>query len=158
MNDASAALRIRRMKASDLGSVMEIARSQKDAPLWPLAAYQAAIEPESSPLRIALVAWDPSSGETVGFAIASALPPQSELETIAVAAGAERHGVGGCLFAAMAQDLKTAQVTEVMLEVRASNRPALAFYGALGFEHSGQRTRYYVDPVEDAFLLRLRLT
>ncbi len=158
MNHSSAATRIRRMTPTDLGCVIEIARSQRDAPNWPPAAYQAAIDPQSSPLRIALVAYDSSSGEAVGFAIASALPPQSELETIAVAAGAERRGVGGRLFAALALELKSAQVTEVMLEVRASNRPALAFYAALGFEATGRRTRYYVDPVEDALLLRLKLT
>lgn len=158
MSDSSAALRIRRMNHGDLGSVMEIARSQKDAPHWPLGTYEAVILPESSPLRIALVALDPLSGKAVGFAIASALPPQSELEMIAVAAGGERRGVGRRLFAAMAQDLKSAQVTEVMLEVRESNHAALAFYAALGFEESGRRTRYYVDPVEDALLLRLKLT
>ena len=158
MSDSSAAVRIRRMALSDLESVMEIARNQKAAPHWPQAAYQAAIDQLGSPLRIALVASDPSSGVVLGFAVVSALPPQSELETIAVAAGGERNGVGGRLFAEIVRELKSTRVTEVMLEVRASNRPTLAFYSAIGFEQSGRRTRYYVDPVDDALLLRLKLT
>jgi ribosomal-protein-alanine N-acetyltransferase len=156
-------MQIRRMTLADLGSVFEIARSQKDAPHWPLGAYEAAInpivpiDPVGSLLRVALVALDPLSGEAVGFAIASALPPQSELETIAVAAGRQRSGVGSFLFAGIVRELKAGNVTEVLLEVRASNYPALAFYGSLGFESFGRRTRYYLDPVEDALLLRLNL-
>ena len=59
--------------------------------------------------------------------------------------------------AALAEELRLAQVGEVLLEVRASNCPALALYRALGFAETGRRPLYYVDPEEDALLLRLRL-
>ena len=149
--------RIRRMTPTDLDRVMEIAERLKDAPHWPLAVYLAALEPLGAPRRIALVAESPETGVVVGFAVASLLPPQGELETIAVAAGGQRRGVARRLFAAMAEELRAAQVTEVMLEVRASNRPALAFYHAQGFVETGRRPRYYADPEEDALLLGLRL-
>jgi tRNA threonylcarbamoyladenosine biosynthesis protein TsaB len=96
-------------------------------------------------------------GIVVGFLVASLLPPQAELETIAVAAAAQRRGLGRQLFAALASELGTALVTEVLLEVRASNHPALGLYRRLGFVETGRRPRYYHDPVEDAVLMRLPL-
>jgi ribosomal-protein-alanine N-acetyltransferase len=48
-------------------------------------------------------------------------------------------------------------ITEVLLEVRASNSAALAFYRALGFAIAGRRPLYYADPIEDAVLMELRL-
>jgi ribosomal protein S18 acetylase RimI-like enzyme len=145
------------MIRADLDRVIGIAQSLKDAPHWPLSAYLAAQVPEAAPPRIALVAEDPDTGAVVGFAVASLLSPQAELETIAVAAEDQRRGVARRIFAAMVQELRTAQVTEVLLEVRASNSPALAFYRAQGFVETGQRPRYYGDPIEDAVLLELRL-
>jgi ribosomal-protein-alanine N-acetyltransferase len=153
----AAAVLIRRMVAADLDRVMEIARSLKQAPQWPRAAYLAALDAHSAPRRIALVAVDSATGFAEGFLVAGLLPPQAELESIAVAAGHQRQGMGGRLFAAMGKALKTEQVTEVILEVRASNDPALGFYRALGFAEGGRRPRYYADPVEDAVLMGMRL-
>ncbi len=145
------------MGAADLDRAMEIARSLNEAPAWPPSAYLAALNPQSPRRRIALVAAEPETGEIVGLLVAGLLPPQGELETIAVAAELQRHGVGRQLFAALAEELKTDRVTEVILEVRASNRPALAFYRSLGFAETGRRPRYYEHPQEDALLLTLRL-
>jgi ribosomal-protein-alanine N-acetyltransferase len=44
------------MHAADLERAMEIAAGLKDAPHWPRAAYEAAVNPESTPRRIALAA------------------------------------------------------------------------------------------------------
>jgi ribosomal-protein-alanine N-acetyltransferase len=150
-------VRLRRMTPADLARVMEIAQSLKEAPHWPRTAYETALNPQSALQRIALVAVDAETGEVAGFAVASALPPQAELETIAVAAEGQRRGVGRILCAALAEELGIAQVQELFLEVRASNGPALGFYLSLGFRETGRRPHYYVDPVEDALLLTLRL-
>lgn len=150
-------VRIRRMTPADLARVMEIAQSLKEAPHWPRSAYVAALNPQSAPQRIALVAVDAKTGELAGFAVASVLPPQAELETVAVASEVQRRGVGRILFASLAGELVTAQVQELFLEVRASNAPALGLYLSLGFREAGRRQRYYADPVEDALLLTLRL-
>ncbi len=146
------------MTPADLDRVMEIALSMKDAPRWPLPAYLASIDPHCAPRRIALAAADPHTNAVVGFVVASVLAPQGELETIAVAAGCQRRGIARRLFSAITEELRAAQVTEVILEVRASNLPALALYASLGFVETGRRPRYYADPVEDALLLGLGLT
>jgi len=151
-------MRVRPMAAADLEQVEAIARSLKEAPHWPRAAYLDALDPDTLPRRIALVAESVAAESRVlGFAVASVLPPQGELEIVAVAENAQRRGVGGLLFDALVEKLWAAQVTELMLEVRASNLPALGLYSTRGFVPAGRRPRYYADPVEDALLFTLRL-
>jgi len=79
------------------------------------------------------------------------------LESIVVASNIQRQGIARQIFSALAQELKIAQIAELLLEVRASNDAALAFYRDAGFVETGRRPRYYADPVEDAVLLKLSL-
>lgn len=148
---------IRRMTLADLDRVMEIAESLKDAPQWPRSAYLAALDPAAAPPRIALVVEGPEAGMVAGFAVASLLPQEAELEIIAVAPAAQRQGLAVRLFEALIAEFYTAYIKGIMLEVRATNQPALELYRRLGFEETGRRPRYYHDPVEDAILMRLRL-
>lgn len=157
MSRAAEQLLIRQMSAADLPRAIEIARSLKDAPHWPESAWTAALNREAEPRRICLVAANPHFGIIVAFAVAGLLPPQAELESIAVTAGHQRQGVARKLFAALARELAAAGVGEVLLEVRASNQAAQGFYQALGFAKTGLRTGYYADPIEDAVLMSLRL-
>ncbi len=148
-------VRIRRMEATDLDRVMEIADSTKNAPNWRREAYLAAIDPAASPRRVALVA--ETSSDLAGFAIASLTLPEAELEAIVTAVPFQRRGVARNLVDFVVKYLRAEGVSEVLLEVRASNLQALAFYRAVGFVESGKRPRYYAEPVEDAILMRLEL-
>jgi ribosomal-protein-alanine N-acetyltransferase len=148
---------VRRMRIEDVEQVVEIAAGLKDAPHWPRSAYIAALDPAATPLRMALIAAEESSGAVAGFAVASMLPPQAELESIAVRPDAQRLGVGSKLIDLIVDDLKAAAVSEVLLEVRASNLAGLAFYGRVGWRQTGKRLRYYADPEEDAILMSLAL-
>jgi ribosomal-protein-alanine N-acetyltransferase len=168
--NADAEFRIRRMRVEDLERVFMIASSLKDAPQWPRTVYLSALKPDSTPRRIARVAEDFATpikssladgealkGRVVGFAIVSLVPPQAELETIAVSAAEQRRGIGQELFSAMTEELRAAGVSEFMLEVRESNQRALDFYRSLGWRETGRRPRYYADPEEDAVLMSLAL-
>jgi ribosomal-protein-alanine N-acetyltransferase len=164
MNSPFSAVRVRRMTPADLDSVIEIAESLKEAPHWPRSAYLAAVGPADARRRIALVAEDAAPSDRpsplrrlVGFAVASLLAPQAELESIAVARVAQRHGLARRLLAELAAELARAEITEILLEARASNSPALGLYRQSGFAETGRRPRYYRDPVEDAVLMRLEL-
>jgi ribosomal-protein-alanine N-acetyltransferase len=157
MNSAAQTPMIRRMTLDDLGRVMEITASLQQAPHWPLSAWQAALDSQWTPKRVAMVALDEASGAVNGLALASLVPPNAELESIVVAAEAQRRGVGRRLFGALLREFEAEGVTEVQLEVRASNYPALGLYRTLGFVEAGRRVRYYADPVEDALLLILRI-
>ena len=155
MSDPAASVIIRPMTAADLDSVMVIAASLSDAPHWPRSAYLNALNPGSAPRRIALIAAEFDS--TAGFAITSLLPPQAELESIVVVSSSQRRGLGRQLFQEVVSRLKQAAVRELLLEARASNLSALAFYRSLGFAQAGLRRAYYADPVEDAVLMHLQL-
>ena len=157
MNADAVGLLVRRMRAADLEQVMAIAASLKDAPQWPRAAYVSALDKDSTPRRIALVAEEPDGSAVTGFAIASFLPPQAELETIAVLAADQRRGIGRKLFSFLVDELRAASASEFLLEVRASNQKALGFYRSLGWIEAGRRPRYYADPEEDAVLMSLGL-
>lgn len=157
MNSLPQPAQIRPMTAADLDRIIEIAVSLKAAPQWPREAYNAALDPEATPRRLALVAVDPKTNSVLGFAIASLLPPESELELIAIDSAYQRQGHAGRLFAALHKELYTAFIKGIMLEVRASNLPALSLYRRLGFAVTGRRPRYYEDPVDDAVLMRLQL-
>ena len=152
------------MTAEDVEWAQRLAESSLQAPRWPTSAFLAAVNPETEPRRIALVAETPAAVPNlrrivprVGFAVASLVPPQAELETIVVAPAVRRKGVGATLLRAMTDELTLAGAAAVTLEVRDSNRAALALYRSLGFNESGRRRGYYVDPVEDAVMMRLSL-
>jgi [ribosomal protein S18]-alanine N-acetyltransferase len=147
---------IRRMKLTDLDRVMAIADGSREAPHWSREVYAKALNPEAA-VRIALVAEDAEAG-IIGFGITVLIPPQVELETIAVAASEQRKGIGTQIFHEIIAELKEARITEVSLEVRQSNRGAQALYHALGFVEIGRRHGYYADPEEDALLLQLSLS
>lgn len=52
---------------------------------------------------------------------------------------------------------RRATAESVLLEVRASNDPALALYASMGFRQVGLRKKYYSSPEEDAVLMTLAL-
>jgi ribosomal-protein-alanine acetyltransferase len=141
------------MGCADIHRVLEIAGSLTEAPRWTRENYTSALDPAALPARIALVADAPRDG-VLGFLVTFMVPPQAELESVAVSKQAQRQGIGACLFAELLRILKERQITEVMLEVRESNHPAQAFYRSLGFDPTGRRTSYYSEPKEDAILLR----
>jgi [ribosomal protein S18]-alanine N-acetyltransferase len=142
---------IRPMTPADIDAVMTIATALPGAPHWPRSSYEAMFAPGASPQRIALVA--EAARRLAGFVIVSVLPPQAELESIAVAAAFQRQGVAGRLFTSLQPPLQARNCSQILLEVRQSNHAALALYRALGFSQTTFRPAYYSNPVEDAILM-----
>jgi ribosomal-protein-alanine N-acetyltransferase len=93
----------------------------------------------------------------VAFLIAHRVDAEWELENIVVAATARRKGIGTGLLAELVKHVRSAQGSEIFLEVRQSNHHARALYRKLGFEETGLRKGYYSNPPEDAVLCRLRI-
>ena len=147
--------RIRSMTAADLAGVRALAASIAEAPVWSESAWETTLRSRDEGIRLVLVA--EAEGAIKGFAIFSILAPEAELELIAVAESARRQGLASRFFATSKEQLKGTGVTEILLEVRASNEAALGFYLREGFVTQGRRKGYYIDPVEDALLMRLIL-
>ena len=140
------------MQVEDVPRVVEIAGALKDAPNWQPQAYLGYVNQEAFPPSLAFVAEDAVAG-VVGFILTALFPPQAELQSIAVAAAAQRRGIARRLFAAVIAAMKERAITEVWLEVRESNCAARAMYSSLGFVETGRRRAYYSDPKEDAILM-----
>jgi ribosomal-protein-alanine N-acetyltransferase len=148
---------IRPMVMADLPRALEIASGLREAPRWSESTWMRVLDPAATPRRIALAAVEPAGGVLLGFAVASLLPSQAELETIAVAGDVQRRGIARALLETLTAELVREGIAELWLEVRASNRAALALYRSAGFVPTGSRPNYYRDPEEDGLLLTLRL-
>jgi [ribosomal protein S18]-alanine N-acetyltransferase len=163
MNFDPERLEIRPLNADDFEQVLAVAEIIEEAPRWSRAHFEEflpvgdLLPGQVSRPRIALLARDPRTGKVLGFVCASLVPPEAELESIAVAPRVQRQGIGRRLLASLVTELRTSGISELHLEVRASNRQAIRFYEAQNFIQTGVRPRYYADPEEDAVLMTLSL-
>jgi ribosomal-protein-alanine N-acetyltransferase len=92
----------------------------------------------------------------VGYAGLMAVPPDADVQTIAVAHDKVRSGIGGRLLSALLEEARACNCTTVMLEVAAENAPAQQLYLNHGFEQLARRSSYY-GPGRDALVMRRRL-
>src|SRR5947209_4597952 len=127
-------IEIRPFTPADIDAAIAVASALPGAPHWPGASYAAALAP--APRHAALVAED-SSGQLAGFAFAAVVPPQAELESIAIAAPFQRRGLARQLMAALIEQARNLGCEQMLLEVRESNTPARRLYASLGFRQSG---------------------
>ncbi len=164
---------IRRGLVSDIEAVLELAEGEPTASHWSYAEYgtycMSGSETGNQQVKALFVACvskelQPASQGVIGFAAFSAITVvgECELANMAVSPDWRRHGIGSRLLATgllwcRARCFAEAQHTGLWLEVRASNRNAIAFYESAGFIHTGTRPSYYAQPVENAILMRKAL-
>lgn len=96
--------------------------------------------------------------ELVGYICFWVVFEELRMMNLAVAPQVRHRGIGRWLLQqAVTMGLEQG-ARRALLEVRASNAPALALYEQAGFARSGVRTKYYTNPVEDAVLMELELS
>lgn len=95
-----------------------------------------------------------ADGAVVGHAVTSLAGDIAELQRIAVTPASRRTGVASRLLAASVALSQGAD--RMLLEVRADNAGALAFYAAEGFVEVDRRPKYYKDGTT-AVVMRLPL-
>jgi [ribosomal protein S18]-alanine N-acetyltransferase len=147
-------LEIRRLSYSDLPQVIAVERRAFPTP-WSLAMFVLEL---SKPSGVCLAAV--REGTVVGYLICSRYDTVWHLMNIAVDPGLRRRGIAKALLTALLERIDdgsgSAQLT---LEVRPTNRSAIALYEAFGFRSAGTRPRYYQDNGEDALIMwRTRAT
>jgi ribosomal-protein-alanine N-acetyltransferase len=148
-------MNVRPASPADLPAILALEQSSHSAAHWREPAYRAMFDPDA-PQRIALVLQD-SKHQLHGFAVARATVSDCELENIVVKKSSRRSGYGRMLLHAVIAAASFQSITCMFLEVRESNLAARLFYEKLGFEFSGQRTAYYMNPAEDAITYVLQL-
>jgi [ribosomal protein S18]-alanine N-acetyltransferase len=141
------AVEIRRLGYGDLPAVLAIERRAFTTP-WSLAMFVLEL---SKPSGICLAASDESG--LVGYLVCSRYADVWHLMNIAVAPERRREGIATTLLRRMLE--RTGAHARVTLEVRPSNRPAIAMYERFGFRAAGHRRRYYHDNGEDALIMWL---
>ena len=99
-----------------------------------------------------LVAVD--EGMVAGYIGSQSTIDETDVMNVAVHPDWRRQGVAENLITHLIQELKKRGSHALMLEVRASNTPAIALYEKLGFQQVGLRKNYYRNPKEDALILR----
>ncbi len=117
---------------------------------WSEALFQAALD---SPHAAILLA-EGEDGSILGYAVLSVILDEGNLDNIAVAPDCRRHGVADALLGALT-GFGRDNLSLLMLEVRASNAPAITLYEKHGFAAVGRRKNYYDAPREDAILMTL---
>jgi ribosomal-protein-alanine acetyltransferase len=143
---------IRPATLDDVPTLMTLEKHAATAAHWSVEQYRAVFSP--SPIsRIALVIED---GDAIqGFLMARGVGPEWELENIAIAGPARRHGLGTRLLGEFLNTAHSRGATAVFLEVRESNSAARRLYEKWAFLETGRRDNYYHHPEEAAITYRL---
>lgn len=89
----------------------------------------------------------------VGYLLGVLIPPEAEIYRLAVLPDYRRCGGGRALWEVAHARAQAAGCGRWFLDVRESNAPARALYGACGFYEVGRRRGYYTAPREDAVLM-----
>lgn len=147
------ALVVRRMRWWDVAAVAALEGPLFGAHAWSAAQVwsELARVPESRWYVVAL-----RGEQLVGYAGLFAVPPEADIQTVAVAPQEQGRGTGGILVSALLRRSMQLGVTALRLEVRADNAPALRLYERLGFTVDGRRRDYY-GRGSDAMLMSRRV-
>ena len=98
-----------------------------------------------------------AEGELLGYAGVAVAADEGYVQTIGVARGAQRRGVGTRLLQRLLDDARSEGAATVWLEVRADNEGAQAMYTRFGFRVRGRRRGYYQPSGTDALVMSLDL-
>src|SRR5688572_19294186 len=145
--EAEAGATIRRLAYSDLPAVIAIERRSFPTP-WSLAMFVLEL---SKPSGICLAATE--SDELLGYLVCSRYEDAWHLMNVAVAPHRRRVGIATRLIDRLFE--LAGEDAQITLEVRVSNRSAIAMYERFGFRPAGIRPRYYHDNGEDALIMWL---
>jgi ribosomal-protein-alanine N-acetyltransferase len=140
-------VRVRRLAYSDLPAVIAIERRSFPIP-WSLAMFVLEL---SKPSGICLAAT--ADDELLGYLVCSRYDQVWHLMNVAVAPEQRRLGVASRLIERLFEEGRGQ--LPFTLEVRTSNRQAIAMYERFGFRSAGVRPRYYHDNNEDALIMWL---
>lgn len=141
-------LDIRKMRSADLPQVMLIELATFTMP-WSESTFRGLLRRRDSELLVADV-----NGEIAGYAVLWAVMDQGELGNVAVDESFRGKGIGTRLIQAALDSAEERGVHEVFLEVRRSNVRAQDLYRSFGFLEVGRRKNYYLEPLEDALVMK----
>ncbi|MFE9246593.1 ribosomal protein S18-alanine N-acetyltransferase [Nocardiopsis sp. NPDC006938] len=161
------AVRLRPMTADDVPAVMALERALFPQDAWSEGMLREELAEVST--RYYVVAETETETETgdgaagadtatatgaglVGYAGLRFVPPEGDVQTMAVATDAWGRGIGRALLTELLDQAAARGVTHMFLEVRSDNPRAQDLYTRFGFEAIGVRRGYYKGA--DAIVMR----
>lgn len=142
---------IRTMVAEDCSTVARLEKNIFSLP-WSEQGFLDALAMEEN---IFLVAEE--AGEICGYIGMYLSLDEGEITNVGVLPDKRNAGIGGRLLEESLALAKKRNITQVVLEVRVSNLPAIHLYEKYGFCHCGIRKGFYDFPKEDAHIMILHL-
>lgn len=143
---------LRPAQSRDLEEMYHIEEEAFATP-WPRKSL--AMEVEKNPLAHYLVVEEDL--EVVAYGGFWKLADEGHIGNIAVRRNRRGMGYGTVLMEGLLALAKELEIAALTLEVRPSNKEALALYGKFGFYKAGVRKKYYSDTGEDGWILWKKL-
>ena len=143
---------LRPLREDDLDAVMAIERGAYPFP-WTRGIFEDC-------LRASYPAWVLQAGDDViGYGVLSVAAGEAHVLNVCVDPAAQGRGHGRRLLRTLVRQARAAGAQRLFLEVRPSNRVAIALYDAEGFNEIGRRPRYYpaYGGREDAIVMAMEL-
>ena len=139
----------RRLELRDLTAIEKIERASYKTP-WSRSMFAGEL---AKPSSVSLGAFDPETGELLGYLIISRYVDAWHVMNLAVAPKHRRKRIAAGLLERLFEVTSGEGRRGYTLEVRVSNEGAIELYERLGFEPRGIRRGYYTDNREDALIM-----
>ena len=148
---------LRRMTGDDVPAVLELERALFPLDAWSEGMLRDELAETATRHYVVAEVTGPGSGagaegSIVGYAGLRFVPPEGDVQTMAVAESAWGRGIGRALLTELLAQAEERGVTHVFLEVRSDNPRAQDLYTRFGFEAIGTRRGYYKGA--DAIVMR----
>lgn len=140
-------LQIHDMQKENLEQIAEIEKASFSMP-WSVKSFEETLD---NPNAFYIVAEE--EGQVAGYCGAYLILDEADVNQVAVVSSRRNQGIGRKVMEALLEKLEQAGADAVTLEVRKSNRAAIALYESLGFVTEGIRKNFYEKPVEDALIM-----
>jgi [ribosomal protein S18]-alanine N-acetyltransferase len=142
-------LDFRRLALGDLNTIEEIELQSYPTP-WSRSMFAGEL---AKPSSVCLGAFEPESGDLLGYMIISRYVDAWHVMNVAVAPAHRRRGIATALLEQLFEKTRGESQRGYTLEVRISNVGAIRLYERLGFRSRGVRRGYYTDNREDALIM-----
>lgn len=140
-------MNIREMCTADLEQVYTIEEKLFSIP-WSKKSFEDAL---ANSENIYLVAQE--ENQILGYCGLWGVVGEGQITNVAVDKMHQKKGIGGMLLAALLDKGEKKGIGAYTLEVRESNKPALALYEKFNFKNVGIRKNYYEEPTEHAVIM-----
>lgn len=144
---------IRPMIDPDIPQMAEIEKLVFPTP-WSEHAFRSELSDNALAVYLILVP-EEEPDKVIGYGGMWQIFDEAHITNVAIHPDHQGKKLGRFLIHAMIQWAWSNQMSHMTLEVRPSNKPAIALYEAAGFRSVGRRPGYYEDNGEDAIVMWL---